>query len=199
MPIKIVAKKAGPKGYTRKPSKKPVKKVKKGDALSLKRRSRMTNPTIRGAGFGDINLRDKLRLLEAMEAAGMDMHGLKKGGYLKGLKGGGRSGQIGKPKPSSVKPPKDFQTAFMEEVDRRTKKKTFKRGRGKSASPWDDLGVWIEEAENMPSAMRKRMNSYPSNKKKGGAVKKRGGGKVKTTTARGMGAATRGGQFRKNG
>ena len=104
MPIKIVPRKAGPKGYSKKPSKKPVKKLAKGDELSLKRRRRMMNPTVRGAGFGNINLRDKLRLLEAMEAAGMDMQGLKKGG-----------------------------------------------------------------------------------------------GKVKTTTARGMGAATRGGQFRKNG
>ena len=36
--------------------------------------------------------------------------------------------------------------------------------------------------------------------KYGGSVKKKmGGGSMKSTTARGMGAATKGGQFRKNG
>lgn len=66
--------------------KKPIKKLAKGDALSIKRRKRMQDPRVRGSAKG-MSLREKLRLLEMMEAGGMDMKGIKGGGLMK--KGGG--------------------------------------------------------------------------------------------------------------
>tara|TARA_A100000171_G_scaffold37768_1_gene36888 strand:- start:271 stop:642 length:372 start_codon:yes stop_codon:yes gene_type:complete len=70
----------------RPPKKKPIKKLAKGDALSMKRRKRMQDPRVRNSAKG-MSLREKLRLLEMMEAGGMDMKGIKGGGLMK--KGGG--------------------------------------------------------------------------------------------------------------
>ena len=60
----------------RPPKKKPIKKLAKGDALSIKRRKRMLDPRVRDSGKG-MSLREKLRLLEMMEKSGMDMKGIK--------------------------------------------------------------------------------------------------------------------------
>lgn len=133
----------------RPPKKKPIKKLAKGDALSIKRRKRMLDPRVRDSGKG-MSLREKLRLLEMMEKSGMDMKGIKAGGLMK-------KGHGGKLKPVAK----------------------------------DNKGL-----KKLPTKVRNKMGFM----KYGGSVKKKmGGGSMKSTTARGMGAATKGGQFRKNG